>query len=571
MTPVEVARKYERDIIDGKIPACDELIGQCNRNQRDLASSLDDEDSSFGYYFCERTANAVCNFMPAALCHSIGAYQGQPFELTPWQVWLTCQLFGWKKKSNDARRFNKCYLTIARKNGKSTFASALALFMAGFDINPETNSPESISQVILAAVKMDQAKKVIYAEACRMQRSSPAIKKMSEIKNNQLTFSHNSGAIFCVASDKPMDGLNPSAIFLDEIHAFSNTQNQTEFVDTMKTGSGSRVQPLLMFTTTAGSDKSHLWLQEHGYASDVANGIIEDDSYLPIIYQIDCEKHDPLDESKWVMANPNLDITFSAEKLREQALPASRDSVALRRFQRYHANYLVSSTNSAFDMDAWDECAGELSDWSKADVICMGADMGGRDDLSAYAAVARFPHGSEQDEEGNQIWRYEARTFQCISDNTERDLDEQPFRQFIESGSLTVVRHPVAWVENGIEQFGYDNGAAEVAIDPFNASRSIEHLEGQGMTVVTFTQGYSHFCEPILDLMEAIRDRRFKHDGNPLLRWCAGNAMTVVDRHDRVMFDKGSSSDKIDPIVALTQAFARCSKAQSYQGGWDVL
>lgn len=565
----QIAIEYQDAIVDGTIPACDELVNQCKKNRSQLEQS--ESDSEYPFYYCEKTVNAVCKWFPAALCHSIGGHVGEPFSLTPWQVWTVSQMFGWKKRADHSRRFNKTYITLARKQGKSTFASALALFMAGFDINPETNTPESVAQILLAAVKMDQAKKVIYAESVRMRQSSPAIKQMSIVKNNQITFNHNSGAIFCVASDKPLDGMNPSGIFLDEIHAFSNTDNQRQFVDTMKTGSGARVQPMLVFTTTAGSDKSHLWISEHGYACDVANGILVDDSYLPIIYQIDCDKHDPLDEDKWIMSNPNLGVTVDIEYLREQALPATRDTASLRRFQRYHANFVTQSTNSAFNMEQWDECAGELSDWSKADAVCMGLDLGGRDDLAAYAACARFPIAGQEDEDGNQIYRYEFRTWQCISASTERNLDEHPFDSFIENGYLTVVNHPVSWCEAGIENQGYELGAQEVAADPYNASRTIEHLEGVGMTVVTFTQGYSHFNEPILDLMEAIRDGRVTHDGNPLLRWCVGNAMTVVDRHDRVMFDKGSSDDKIDPVIAMTQSFARCSKAVSYSGGWDVI
>jgi phage terminase large subunit-like protein len=68
-------------------------------------------------------------------------------------------------------------------------------------------------------------------------------------------------------------------------------------------------------------------------------------------------------------------------------------------------------------------------------------------------------------------------------------------------------------------------------------------------------QNCTNFNEPIHDLMNAIKEGRFKHDGNPLLRWCVNNAVLIKDRQDRWMFDKRDSSDKIDPAVAMTMAF----------------
>ncbi len=565
MTSVETAWEYEEQIINGDIKACDALIAQCKRNKKDR------KRKKFDFEFNEKIANAVCDFFPAFLKHSIGRHQGQPFELLPFQKWILCQLFGWQKKDGSGRRFNKTCITVARKNGKSTFVAGLAMFMAGFDLNPVTKQPESVAQILLAATKLEQSRKVIFAECSRMRQQSPMIKNACDLKNNQITFNHNGGHIMCVASDKPLDGFNSSMTVIDELHSFSNTDSQRQFVDTLKTGSGARSQPIAFYITTAGSDKSLLWKEQHGYAKDVAKGTVKDDSFLPVVYEIEVDKGlDPLCEDNWIMSNPGLGETVSFEYLREQALPATRDRQSLRRFQRYHANFLVSSTESAFDIDEWDACEGELSDWSTADACCFGLDLGGRDDLAAYAAVARFPVNDE-DDEGRPVYRYEIQTWQCIVKDTQRDLNEEPFSSFIEDGWLEVVSHPVKHIEEGVEHHMLEYKAEEIACDPYNASRSIERFDELGMNVITFSQSATHFHEPISELLAAIRDGRVTHEGDPLLRWCVRNAVTESDRFERLRFNKKESDDKIDPVIAMTMAFHRCSLAFSDHGGWDFI
>ena len=75
------------------------------------------------------------------------------------------------------------------------------------------------------------------------------------------------------------------------------------------------------------------------------------------------------------------------------------------------------------------------------------------------------------------------------------------------------------------------------------------------------SQNMASFNEPIAVLMEAIKDGRLRHDGNPLLRWCAGNAVLVYDHQSRAMYSKKASAEKIDPIVALTMALAMAMRA----------
>ena len=565
--PIEAMNEYLEAISSGEIRSSKSIMGAVQRHYRDLEDSKSD---SFDYYFDEDHARNVANFFPTVMRHSIGKNVGQPFILQPWQCFAIASIFGWKHKTTQLRRFSKAYISVARKNGKSTLAAALCTYCAGYDYNPTTGGFENVAQVILAASKKEQADRVTMAECIRMRGQSDLLKAQSEYKNRQITFEHNHGHIITVGSDKAFDGLNPSVVQIDELHAFRSSGNQLEFINTMKTGSGARSQPLFLVTTTAGSTASEIWKSEWKYAVGVATDEFKDESYFSLSYEVD-EEDDPLDPENWIKANPCLGVTLTEDYLEDQAKPARQDGVALNRFTRYHGNYLVSNLDAAFNLDLWDECQGQLSDWRDADAVALGVDLGGRDDLASFSAVARYETGEFfEDEYGNSLpqYRYEGRTWAYIALNTTRDLKAKPFSDFIDNGDVIVSKYPISELERDLINTARDYGAYEVAFDPYNAQQTGERLEGEGLSPVTMAQSTRHFNEPIGELRAAIADKRFMHDGNPMLRWAMGNAVMVTDRQDRVMYAKNESEEKIDPCVSLTMAFSRAMHAPSRSDGY---
>lgn len=453
----------------------------------------------------------------------------------------------------------------------STFAAAICHLVAGFDVNPLTGKPEGIAQVVIAASKKEQAEKVTMAECVRMRGKSPEMKNRSSYKNYVIQYDHNSGTINAIGSDRAFDGLNPSMVVIDELHAFRNEGKQVEFLDTMKTGSGARVQPLFLITTTAGSTSSLLWLEEYGYATRVARGEFVDDSYFSLSYELD-EEDDALDSDNWIKANPCLGTTVTKKFLDDQARPAGGSESALRTFTRYHGNRVVSSTAGAFDMDHWAETKGEIDELSwrtEADSIGCGVDLGGRNDLAAWGACARFVTG-EYNEEGNPVYRYEGFARAYISSTTKRDLKAKPFPSFIESGELIVCSNPIARLEHDLLEFAARVGAEEVAFDPYQAQRSGEFFAENGMTPVSMPQTTMHFNAPIGEIRACLSDGRLMHEDSELLTWCMGNAVVEEDRQERLMLCKRESSEKIDPAVAFTMAFSRAMNGESKSGDFLV-
>lgn len=549
---------YIEGVISGEIVASQLVIAACHRHLNDLKRVGDDD---FPYRFDASYASRVVQFFPMLLKHSIGRFAGMPFDLEPWQAFQVASVFGWKQIADGTRRFRKWYCSIARKNGKSTLAAGVAFFMTMADVNPLTGKPEAVAQTVLTATKKEQVIKVMYGEMQRMRQASPQLTKLCRNINQQFNFSHNDGQVICVGSDKPFDGLNPSLVVNDELHAWR--EHHREFYNTMTTGGAGREQPLQLITTTAGDDKSHIWDEEYTYCSGVCNGSITDETVFAFIAELD-EKDDPLDRANWLKSNPNLGISVAEKYIEQAATEALADAIKLNRFVRYHGNRKVTSTEKAFDMEKWDACEGILSNWNACDAVGAAADLGARDDLAACAQVARFPI-AERD--GNPIYRYELRVQAFIAEDTTRDITKQPFQSWIYSDLLQKCKYPTAELRDSLIGRCGEYGCSMVAYDPYNGQMISEELKQEGLTPFRMAQNHSMFNEPIRDFLAAIDEGRITHDGNPLLRWCVNNAVLYRDRKDNWMFDKASSSEKIDPIVAVVMAFRVCCLAPARATG----
>lgn len=536
-----IVDQYIDDVLSGKQVACKLVIAACRRQLRDLERQ---NTEGFPYYFDAKEADEVCNFFPLALRHSKGAkFAGMPFELQPWQVFTKWVLFGWKRCADDTRRFRRAHISIARKNGKSTDAAGLGLYGLTCDGEPG-------AEVYVSATKKDQAK-CVFEEAERMREASPALSRLikSHVNNLFIDAPGLHGFFRPTSSDKPLDGPNPHFVIFDELHAWKEVHRK--FYNTMVTGGGARTQPLQLTITTAGDDKSLIWLEEYKHCKGVVLGDFEDDSIFVYIAEID-DDDDPLDESCWIKANPNLGVSVSMDYMRQQAKDAVNKPSFYSVFVSKHCNKITSSTEKAFEMPLWDACRGDLSDWSQADAIGCGIDLGGRDDLAAYALVARFRDGGEDE---SPVWRYEAQIRAYIAENTTRDLTKQPFAQFVYDEQIKVVRFPVNSLRDDMLEECAELGIPMAGYDPYNGQQLGEEITAAGMQSVRVSQTYGMYNEPIRDLQACIKDRRFTYDGSPLLRWCANNAVIIKDNKDHWMYDKSKSSDKIDPIVAMTMAF----------------
>jgi len=544
VTNLRILENYASGVESGNIVASKAVIAAVARYRSDL---LRQDTEEFPYVFNTHAAEQACGFFPAALRHSVGEWAGQPFYLSPWQIFCIANIFGWKR-ADGTRRFRRSHISVARKSGKSTMAAGIGLCLLYGDAEP-------IAQVFIGATKMDQAK-IIYDEAERMLRQSPHLMKRSEIyKNNIVT---NGSFLRPLGSDKAFDGLNPHGVLFDELHEWK--EHHRKFYDTMTTGGASRTQPLQVTITTAGDQSSLIWQEETAYCRQVVMGDHKDETIFVYLAELDADD-DPFDEDVWEKANPNLGVSVHPEYLREQAAQAKAKKTARNRFIRYHCNREVSSISSVIDRDKWDACSGQLSDWSTADIVAGGIDIGGGFDLGASAFCARWLHSVKkvndngEDREVN-VYRYEIASRAYIDAKSERDTSVQPWASWLHEGNLIKSE----WLLQELRDDFHDEakliGATTFAFDPWNCKLLAEQLAELGMEAVEMPQRAAQYGEPIEQFLEALADGRVTHDGNdPVLRWCALNLSVKAGYGGGWMPDRKTSRDKIDAIVAVLMAF----------------
>lgn len=534
----DVVDQYCEDVLDGTVIACRMVVAAVKRYRSDWARQQTPE---FPYYFDQASAEKACEFFPKFLCHYKGDFSGQPFKLMPWQVFIVWNLFGWKKESGR-RRFSQAFILIARKNGKTILCAGLSLLLAMAD-------DEAGAEVYATATKIEQAN-IIFGDALQMLSASPALARNCVIRRNNLGFPKNKSIIRPIGSDRPFSGLNPHGVIFDELHEWQ--EHHRKFFNTMTTGSVARTQPMFVFITTASDNTGRIYSERSDYVRDILNGTVVDDQTFGALYEIDPDDS-PHDENAWIKANPNWGVSVVPEKFREQYRMMSAIPTEFVNFIRFHCNRNVSSVVTGFDEQFWDSITGPLSDWSLADAIGAGVDLGGWDDLAAFALCARFRIG--EDDKGVPLYRFEAKTWSFMSSATRRDLSRQPFAQWILDGDVKAETHVVtALIEHLIAKCR-EYCVTDVAFDPRNAQQPAEVLSLDGFNAILMPQNHTQFTEPIDSMTNAMKEGRFMPDiGDRVLRWAAIHSAFNV-RGQLKMFDKGESKVKIDPLVAMTMAF----------------
>lgn len=555
--PKQEVNQYIEGVLSGEIVAGRLVKLAVQRHVHDLEHAWER-----GYKFDEDIATRACAFFPAVCRHSLGEWNNQPFHLSPWQAFLIWCLFGWRRIDDGTRRYRKAYVSVARKNGKTTLIAALALLLMFRD-----EPFEDGAEIYCAATKERQAK-IMYNEAVRIRNRSPALKKRSRVRKAPHGLHWEAkDSFFCpIGSDSDStDGLNPHAVLKDELHAWRERHRGLK--EKLETGSGARRQPLDITITTAGDDHSQIWIEDNGYAvkclESVVTGNVIDDSLFALIASID-ENDDPFDEACWPKANPNWEISVKPESVRRIANEAKHKPSAHTELVRYHCNQRVGSLERAIPVDVWMAGAKPLTVQPGA-TGHGGMDLGRSDDWAAIAAC--FPIVETVGDETTV--RYEVKTKAWTVKDGAFNIDREPFRTWIAQGLLTahegdqvdftaVVDEMVTWSqEYSILTWAYDPAFARLAAD------SLQNTHG--LNVFKFTQSAFFYNEPCTRFVKEMRAGRIWHGNDPVMEWQAGNLEFKRDTRGLVMPDKSKREFKIDGLVASIMAFSECMFAENNQ------
>lgn len=532
-----LAEKYIDGVVSGQI-VCGELVRlACQRHKRDL------EDGHLrGLRFDRARAQRVIDFF-AFLRHSKGEWAGQQFVLAPWQQAMTWILFGWLRADTGFRRFRTAIVELARKQGKSTWAAGIALYMTVAD-------GEQGCETYSVATKKEQAR-LVHGEAVRMVAKSPSLSKvLKRCRDNLHCLATNSKFEPLASEEDSLDGLNPHCIVADEVHAWSNRL----LWDVLATAVGARRQPLMLAITTAGYDRHSVFYQQHDYSIKVLRGIVEDDTWFAWITCLD-ETDDWEDEANWPKSNPNLGTTIRLDELRAAAAKAKASPAELNSFLRLRLNIWTNQHTAWMPPDKWVACSTLVDPVALQRRPCFGGlDLSTTTDISAL--VLLFPPYGE-----DKRWSVLPSFFlpeEAIEQRSKRD--RVPYDMWQRQGFFNLTPGNVIdydYIRAKVQALASQYDIREIAFDRYNSSQIVTQLMGDGFTMVPFGQGYVDMNSPVKRLMELVLTGDLAHGGNPVLRWMASNCMAATDPAGNIKLDKSKSREKIDGMVALAMALGR--------------
>lgn len=477
-----------------------------------------------------------------------------------WQYECFMRLFGWTKNSarwgRPVRRFTAASIWIPKKQKKSPSLAAMGVYLICGD-------GEMGSKCFGGAKDGNQAG-IAMAHAIAMVEQSPELYAECKINKNEKSIEH----VPSRSKYKPLSSANERSktskeglnghILIDETHVVDE-----DFISIISRAGISRAEPIHAEVSTAGNNPDGYGKRRQDYARLVMDGTEKNNSLFVAIYEAPQDLSDSdLDKDPikfGIMANPAWGHTAHEEEYLADYNQSKRTLSGLSDFKMYRLNIWQHSSNPWVRMDDWDRSAGDLSDWSTADAVGGGVDLGGRDDLASFALCARFSIG--EDSEQRPLYRYEMRSWSYIAEDATRDVTKYPFSVWVDRGLLLVKKFPTKALRDELVEMARKYHVDDIAFDPHNAQQLGEDLTAEGFRAARAPQTSSWFNEPIKDCVNAIAEGRFRHDGNQLLRWAANNA--VVEKNDRLewRFNKARSKEKIDPIVAAVMAFRVASLA----------
>lgn len=519
-------------------------------------------------------ANDPCAFIEC-LPHVEGTWDSPDIEMHPSHIFFVVQLFGFRKTKAlhipghglfYPRRFTSALFAVARKNAKSTLASAIMLYC-------QSCEPESGKQLYSAATTFDQAS-IIWKVSKRMVEMTPDLREEFDFKTfakSIVIFDTGSAYKPIHAKASTQDGLNPSHVALDEIHAHKDA----DLLNVLQSAGGARGNPLWLFTTTEGYTNAGPWAEIRGFVLRLLKGVFghDADHFLAVFYKIDDEdktakiKEDhPLDPDVWIKANPLMDVNpHLKEAIHKEAVEAKHIPSKMAEFLIKRCNRSASTASGWIDLNKFQKCGGVIDfEWLAKHPCYGGLDLASTSDFCAFRLSWLidgwlYTFG----------WRWVPR--EAVANRSERGTVN--YAGWVQSGWLKVTEGNVAdynVIEADIKDLNDRFHIVKCAYDRWNATSIVNNLEEHGIEMVEFIQGAKSY-HPAMKIVEhCYLSGKLSHHGDPVLNWCASNLVCRYDDNLNMAPDRKKSADKIDDMCAFLMSVGAILATETYLSFGDL-
>lgn len=529
--------KYFSAVLDNKIPACEKLKQAADKILQDYAQPG-------RFHFDPELANRHIIFIET-VCKRPSGRLGMPLELELFQKARLQALFGFVD-DNDKRKYNECLIIEGRKNGKTTECAAVELAML-------CNDREGAPQIYNVATAKDQAN-LGFTAALKMREMSPLLRKHTRKRTSDIYLPSNMGTIRALASNtNTLDGLDVHCAIIDELAAIKNR----DLYDLVKQGTTAREQPLIFCITTNGFIRNGIFDSQYEYAAGVLSGDIDDENFLPLIYELDNLK-EWTDPKKWMKANPGLGTIKSFEKLKANVEKAKVDAT-------FKPTVLVKDfdlkQNSASGWLTYEELNNEETFKIKFKYGIGAFDAADTTDLNAAKVLFKRPDDPKLYVR-SMYWIPEEVLEQ--NNGSRRERDNAPYKLWVEKGYMRTCpgnkcdkRIFLEWFEELREQEGIY--IPFIGYDPWHiGDADLREYKGTfgPRSMMPVRQGVYTLSEPMKQLAAEFKAHRVIYNNNPIDKWCLLNTSVKTDINGNIQPVKGSDQrNRIDGTAALLDGF----------------
>ena len=534
MTYIE---EYYNKIVSGEIVACKRIKQVYKKLVDDIHNPKD--NWIFDIELAEKPIIFIETF-----CKQAQGKMGTALQLELFQKAKLQAIFGFVDKETRLRKYQEVLTIEGRKNGKTTELAAVNLFM-------EIGDGEGAAECYCVATKLDQAQKC-FMEIHNMVKQSPLLSKHIRKRKSDLYFAPTMSFIKALASNSNgLDGLNAHMVTIDELAAIKNR----DLYDLMKQSTSSREQPLLFCITTNGFVRESIFDAQYEYACGVLDGKINDERFLPFIYELD-DKSEWDKEECWIKANPGLGTIKKIETLRSyvekaKADPSFKPTVMVKDFNM--------KENSASAWLRWEE----LNNETKFNIKDMGFrygigcfDLAETTDLASAKVLCQRPN----DDNIYALSMYFVPETKLSNVETNKEKDNVPYKLWEQQGLLRVCPgnkvnkyHMLEWFKEIRDE--YDIYIPWIGYDPWHVDDSLLETyknEFGKDAMIKVRQGIYTLSAPMKELKADLCAHKVIYNNNPIDKWCLTNIEVKTDINGNVQPIKGVDSRKrIDGAVSL--------------------